>query len=192
MPISIGLLRGRITVHHLITMQSNTHEAPISGDEKMKVYEIGFVLVSSIPQEKVAGEFDALKDVIAKAGASMIAEEAPEMRQLAYTMVKKIHGANVRFDEGYFGWVKFELSSSAIEGVKKSLDAIDNILRYLLITTVRENTYLGKKAPAVAFGEKEAGLIAPEGTVVPEVVAATAEEIDKGIDAMVSPGVLAA
>ncbi len=159
----------------------------------MKIYEVGFVLVSSIPQEKVAGEFDALKDIVAKAGASMIAEEAPELRQLAYTMVKKIHGANVRFNEGYFGWVKFELSASAIEGVKKSLDAVDNILRYLLITTVRENTYLGKKAPAVAFGEKEAGIITPEGVVAPEVAAPTAtEDIDKGIDAIVAPGVLAA
>lgn len=155
----------------------------------MKVYEIGFVLLSSIPQEKVAGEFSALKDIVAKAGASMIAEEAPEMRPLAYTMVKKIHGANVRFNEGYFGWVKFELSASAIEGVKKSLDATENILRYLLITTIKENTYLGKKAPTVAFGEKDAaGMIAPEG-VAP---AAVTEDIDKGIDAIVSPGVLAA
>ncbi len=186
MPASAGYLRGRITVHHLITMQSNTQ------DEKMKVYEIGFVLVSSIPQEKVAGEYDALKEIVTKAGGSMIAEEAPEMRQLAYTMVKKIHGANVRFDEGYFGWVKFELSASAIEGIKKSFDAIDNVLRYLLITTVRENTYLGKKAPAVAFGEKEAGIITPEGVVAPEAATPTTEDIDKGIDAIVSPGVLAA
>ena len=170
-------------------MQSNTH------DEKIKVYEVGFVLLSSIPQEKVAGEFDSLKGIVTKAGAEMIAEEAPELRALAYTMVKKIHGANVRFNEGYFGWVKFELPSNAIEGVKKSLDAVDNILRYLLITTVKENTYLGKKAPAAAFSEKEAGIITPEGVVAPEVVAAapaTTEEMDKSIDAMVSPGVLAA
>jgi ribosomal protein S6 len=169
-------------------MQSNTH------DEKMKVYEIGFVLVPSIPQEKVAGEFEALKNIAAKAGAEMIAEEAPEMRALAYTMVKKIHGANVRFNEGYFGWIKFELAASAIDSVKKSLDAVENILRYLLITTVRENTYLGKKAPAVAFGEKDAGIIAPEGAIAAAgvVTPATTEEIDKGIDAMVSPGVLVA
>ncbi len=176
-------------------MKSNTN------DQKVKVYEVGYVLVSSIPQEKVAAEAASLKDAITKAGATIVAEENPELTQLAYTMVKKIHGANHRFTEGYFGWVKFEIATDAIDSVKKHFDTAESVLRYLLIITVKENTYLGKRAPAVAVVGREAGIIAPEkgaegvadtaaaatidaaGESI--VVEATAEEMDKGIDAMV-------
>jgi|ERR1035437_2756370 ribosomal protein S6 len=177
-------------------MKSNTN------DEKGKVYEIGYVLVSSIPQEKVAAEATSLKDVLVKAGASVLAEENPELTQLAYTMVKKIHGSNQRFSEGYFGWLKFELSTEAVESVKKAFDNAENILRYLLIITVKENTYLGKRAPATAPISREMGIIAPEkgvdavadvasvGTIDAAgeaivVEASSSEDMDKSIDAMV-------
>jgi ribosomal protein S6 len=177
-------------------MKSNTN------DQQIKVYEIGYVLVSSIPQEKVATEVTVLKDAIVKAGASVIAEENAELTQLAYTMVKKIHGANHRFTEGYFGWVKFEIATDAIDSVKKYFDTAENILRYLLVITVKENTYLGKRAPAMASIGREAGIIAPEkgaegvadavatatidaagSSIV--VDAASSEDMDKSIDAMV-------
>ncbi len=177
-------------------MKSNTN------DQKVKVYEIGYVLVSSIPQEKVAAEAASLKEIITKAGASIVAEENPELTPLAYTMVKKIHGANHRFTEGYFGWVKFEVATDAIESVKKHFDTAENILRYLLIVTVKENTYLGKRALATAMVGREAGMITPDKAVegVADatatatidaagdsivVEAASSEEVDKSIDAIV-------
>jgi ribosomal protein S6 len=156
-----------------------------------KVYEIGYVLVSSVPEEKVATEVASLKDVLAKAGASIIAEENPELIQLAYTMIKKMHGANHRFDEGYFGWIKFELSPSAIESVKKAIDGMENILRHLLVITVKENTYLGKRSPATApLSSRDAGIISPEkgidATIDPAIATATSSaDMDKSIDAMV-------
>lgn len=158
-------------------------------DESKKVYEIGYTLVSSIPAEKVTDVVASMKDVLSKKGAEIIAEEAPELITLAYTMIKKIGTSNQRFDEGYFGWVKFELGAGDIEEVKKTLDLNEHMLRYLLITTVRENTYLGKKAPAAPTLA-----IAPE--IAPEAVEAapadaekaapaSTEEMDKSIDEMV-------
>jgi ribosomal protein S6 len=177
-------------------MQSNTH------DEKVKVYEIGYLFVSSIPKEKVVSETAALNAMLAKAGATIIGHEDPELTTLAYDMVKKIHGANTTFSEAYFGWTKFELPASAIESVKKSIDGMEHILRHLLVTTVKENTYLGKRAPAFSLASRDAGMIAPEGSGIahsesrtepalekaaaPVVVAATnVEDMDKSIDAMV-------
>ena len=159
-------------------MQENTR------DEQVKVYEIGYLFVSSIPQEKVADHTALLMDVLVKAGATTIAQEDPELRPLAYTMTKKIAGIHQRFTEAYFGWVKFELGTQAIESVKKSLDAMDGLLRYLLIITVKENTYLGKRTPAADLvANKDIGVIAP--TVAPVLAAATTEEMDKTIDDIV-------
>ncbi|MDP3962434.1 MAG: 30S ribosomal protein S6 [bacterium] len=150
-------------------------------EDTLKVYEIGYLLVSSIPAEKVADSAAYLKEVLSKKGAVMIAEESPELRELAYTMIKKIGTSNHRFDQGYFGWFKFELPTKEIESVKKELEAHPEMLRMLVITTVKENTYLGKKAPVAAPAS------APVEGVVAEVPVApvSVEEMDKSIDEMV-------
>ena len=175
---------------------------------RIKFYEVGYVLLSSIAKEKVVEEVLVIKDFLAKAGAKIVAHGEPELTPLAYVMTKKIHGANHRFDEGYFGWIKFELSAGAIAQVKKALDADESILRYLLMITVKENIYLGKRAPVYVAGAagRDAGIIAPEAvtqtlaptesvleasavpagsSVAPSITAASVEEIDKSIDAMV-------
>ncbi len=114
-----------------------------------KVYEIGYLLVSSLPEEKVSAKVDELKAYISAAKAEMISEEAPVKETLAYTMIKKIGAKNHRFTEGYFGWVKFAVMPDAINSVKEKLDADTDVLRFILMTVPRENTYLGKRSSAV-------------------------------------------
>lgn len=155
-------------------------EDKVLKEDRMEVYEIGYLLVSSIPPEKVATEVETLKGVLSKKDAVVIAEEAPELRGLSYEMTKKIGASNQRFDEGYFGWIKFEMAAKSIESVKKAFEENPNMLRMLLITTVKEQTYLGKKAPVLEAP------VAAEPTEVPVAVApVSVEEIDKSIDAMV-------
>lgn len=154
-------------------------------DDMKKVYEIGYLLVSSIPREKVADVATNLKNVLSKKNAEIIAEEAPELIPLAYTMIKKIGTANHRFDQAFFGWVKFELSTAEIEEVKKTFDQNPDVLRYLLVTTVRENTYLGKKAPVIAQSEVIGEGVPADVAEIVEDKGATIEEMDKSIDEMV-------
>lgn len=160
-------------------------------DGALKVYEIGYLLVSSVPTEKVADIAASLKDVLSKKGAEIISEEAPELIELSYTMIKKIGTANQRFDRGYFGWIKFELSASEIEEVKKTFEMHPDMLRMLLIITVKENTFLGKKAPAAAIAVEGVSPEAPanETLPIPGIVSGAApasiEEMDKSIDEMV-------
>ncbi len=163
-------------------------------NDAQKVYEIGYLLIASVPGEKVESVTESIKNVLSKKGAVIIEEESAEIIPLSYTMVKKIGTANHRFDEGYFGWIKFELGSGDIEEVKKTLDLMPEMLRFLLITTVRESTYLGKKALVT-----EAPVIAPDIDVesgeVPNITEplpldvkvppASMEEMDKSIDEMV-------
>lgn len=152
-------------------------------ETEAKAYEIGYLLISSIPGEKVAEVVTSLKDVLSKKGASFIGEGAPELQPLAYTMVKKIGSQNHRFDEGYFGWFKFLLQAGDIESVKKTFDMHPDMLRMLLITTVKEDTFLGKKAPVAVLTKAEE--IAIDVPVVAEAAPASIEEMDKSIDEMV-------
>lgn len=158
----------------------------ISKEADPKVYEIGYMLVSSIPLEKAGEAVESLKGILSKAGASFIGEGAPELVNLAYTMVKKIGSSNHRFNQGYFGWFKFELLGEKIESVKKEFEVHPDMLRMLLMNTVKENTYLGKKAPALNPPKPEEAPVAEDAQVpAPEVTPATIEEMDKSIDEMV-------
>ncbi len=149
-------------------------------DDRISIYEIGYLIAASIPEEHVPAEAEKVKKVITDAGATVITEEAPHRQDLAYTMRRKtLAGAYDSYDEAYFGWIKFELGSGSIEAVKKAIEIIPSILRMLLIVTVRESTYLGKRAPAVAVR-----LSAPADEKK-EAVPATIEEMDKSIDEMV-------
>lgn len=149
-----------------------------------KVYEIGYLIVSSVAEEHVGQEADQVRSIVTNGGGSVISEEAPHREQLAYTMrVKQVSGGYKSYDQAYFGWVKFEADASKVEGMKKQIEVLPNMLRMILITTVRENTYLGKRAPAIA------ATLAPKREAAPvekkDVPAATVEEMDKSIDEMV-------
>lgn len=124
-----------------------------------KVYEIGYLLVSSLPEEKVSAKVDELKSYINAAKAEMISEEAPVKETLAYTMIKKIGAKNNRFTEGYFGWVKFAVMPDMINSVKEKFDADTDVLRFILVNVPRENTYLGKRASAVVKEEPVAEVV---------------------------------
>lgn len=156
--------------------------------DEMSVYEIGYLIASSIPEEKVPEEAEIVKKIITDAGATVIAEEAPHREHLAYTISKKtVAGGYEKYDIAYFGWVKFELGSDKIEAVKKTVELRPTTLRMLLISTVRENTYLGKRAPAFAPAIATApamisGALADDKK---DVAPATIEEMDKSIDNMV-------
>ena len=142
------------------------------GNDGSKVYEIGYIIVPSVPEEKIQGHVDAFKALLAKHKAEIFADENPTLRPLAYRMQKKIGATNHKFDQGYFGWVKFELDKGSIDTIKLALDADEAILRHLLITTVAEDTYLGKLAALVkeeVVTEKAPEAIA-EGEVAVEVV----------------------
>src|SRR3989338_7825093 len=82
---------------------------------EVSVYEIGYLIVSAIPEEKVPEEADAVKKIIVDAGATVITDETPHREQLAYTISKKnLSGGYERHDNAYFGWIKFELGSDKI------------------------------------------------------------------------------
>lgn len=151
-------------------------------EDGVKVYEIGYLIVPSVPAEKVEAEVSAIKSLITKQKGQFIAEEFPQLRPLAYTMAKQVGSSRQKFDEGYFGWIKFELDVAALPEIKEAMDINEKVLRYLLINTVKENTYLGQKALPKEEGKTEVETDASEKK---EDDSSSVEEIDKTIDSMV-------
>jgi ribosomal protein S6 len=164
-------------------------------DDRLAVYEIGYLIISSVPEEQVSVEVEKVKKIITDAGSSMIADESPHRERLAYTMRRKtVSGSYEKYDEAYFGWIKFELASGKIESVKDAVALVPSVLRMLLISTVEENTYLGKRAADMVVGfslkdtpakESPAKNIAAPIIEKKAAAPATIEEMDKSIDEMV-------
>ena len=159
-------------------------EQDIKESPENRIYEIGFHVVSSIPEEKLAGEFTAIKDILATNGAVFISEDFPKLKHLTYVMTKIIGPKHLKYDTAHFGWIKFEMNPETIDSVKKILERNDNILRFLVIKTVREST-LSVARPQMHHGDAK-----PTGTgEIPKnkgIKSPISEaELDKTIDALV-------
>ena len=112
-------------------------------DEALKIYEVGFHFVPTLSEDDVTVKFSELKSIVEKLGGEFISEDAPKPISLAYEISKTLKGQKKWYKNAYFGWVKFTLAPSDIIAFEKELKLNEFILRYLLITTVRENTVIG-------------------------------------------------
>jgi small subunit ribosomal protein S6 len=114
-----------------------------------RVYEISFIFDNKLDEGAALDKANAIKQSIATLGGSFISEEVPYMRELAYEMVRVVNNINVRFNEGYFGWIKFELDGSKVKELEKSIKLDEQVVRYLVVKTVRENNVYTKRAPVI-------------------------------------------
>lgn len=147
-----------------------------------RVYEVGYILVPTIEETEVPAVYGNLKELVSSFGGVHISDEMPRMTPLAYTMVKVVANVRNKFNTGYFGWVKFTMDSDKVLDLKKKLDLDPQIIRYLILKTVKENTLAAKrfvrgdlhKKPITKKNENE------------EAAPINKEEIDKEIDAMIA------
>ena len=114
-----------------------------------RVYEISFIFDNKLDESAALEKGNAIKQSIATLGGSFISEEAPYMRELAYEMTRVVNNMNVRFNVGYFGWIKFEMEGSKVKELEKGLKLDEEIVRFMIVSTVRENTVYTKRAPVI-------------------------------------------
>ena len=114
-----------------------------------RVYEISFIFDNKLDEETALAKSNAIKQSIATLGGSFISEEVPYMRELAYEMTRVVNNVNVRFNVGYFGWIKFSLEASKVKELEKGIKLDEEVVRYLVVTTVAENTVYTKRAPVI-------------------------------------------
>lgn len=146
------------------------------------VYEVGYLVMPSVSPELLPREVDAIKSAITKAGGEILSEGSPEMRQLAYTMIKPVGATRPRFDSAYFGWVKFEGERSTVAEVKKSVDAMEHLIRSILVETVRDNTLYG---PRFAKEARDRDSVDETKEPAKIVEKSSEEEIDKAVEKLI-------
>lgn len=157
-------------------------------DDENTVYELGFHLLPSLSEEELNSNFAEIKTLIENHGGTLVAEEAPKAMKLAYTMVKKQEGKNIKFDSSFFGWVKFEMTADQVVLLKKEIDLEKSVLRFIIIKTVKESTMFQPK-PVFRTAEVEAKPIEnkPEiEDVKKDATPISDEELDKTIEDLVS------
>lgn len=135
--------------------------------EGVQVYELGYLVLPSIAEDKLSGVVEKIKSAVSKAGGQEIDGEEPFKHPLSYTMSKTVGASRYVVNEAYIGWIKFELAPMSALEVKTAVDSIDEVLRTLLIKAPRETSFSFAKA-------KE--LIAEKARLEAEAAAALAEE----------------
>ena len=159
----------------------------VAKNSEEKIYEVGYHIVSSVSEENLPAEVEKIKAYLAKEKASIISEEAPKLRPLAYSIKKAFGGTYKTFDKAYFGFIKFELPEEGdIRNIDLSMKNNESVLRHLVIKTVRENTMYSPKITVFSDKEVKVKKTFKEEPVVKKEKSATVEEIDKSIDTLLS------
>ena len=146
-----------------------------------RVYELGYLLVPTITDENIGAVYTNLKDLIQDFGGAIIIDEMPKMTPLNYSMLKVVSNIRNKFNNAYFGWIKLEMDTEKVLELKKKLDLDPNLIRFLIIKTVRENTIATKRFVGRDTYRKRPAYTKREGAVPVEI---NKEEIDKEIDAL--------
>jgi len=152
----------------------------------VQVYELGYHIVSTVAEENLSKEVETLKAIVLKDGGSLVSEGEPKLINLAYSMAKSVADIKKKFNTAYFGWIKFETKSELMPAIKKAVDLNPNILRYLLIKTVRENTMFAPKLNIKTLSKEEAPIKAKKSIKTDETKATSLEDIDKSIEELVA------
>lgn len=121
------------------------NETVIQDDKE--IYEISFIFDNRLAEEKALEKLETLKKDIASESGSFISEETPYLRELSYEMVRVVNNVKVKFQEGYFGWVKFDLIPSSLEILEKKLKLDEEVIRFLIVKAEKGNDVFTKDMP---------------------------------------------
>jgi ribosomal protein S6 len=111
-------------------------------DHKEKgVYELGYLILPSIPEDSLSEVVTRLKSIFTKANGTEIASENPFKLDLAYSMSKAVGSRKYVVQEAYLGWMKFELEPESIPALNEEVKKVEEVLRFLLIKAPRETTF---------------------------------------------------
>ncbi len=161
---------------------SSQANAPI---DSRPVYEVGFHVVPSIEETKVGDVVEKIRAVLAKGKAEVLKDQFPQKMTLAYTIERSASGKREKFNEAYFGFIKFVMDREHIAALETLLRSSNEILRYLLIETLREEPVIARRA--VYSSNRLEGETIKKPTSAPETPREVSdEELTKSIDALVS------
>lgn len=160
--------------------------------KEANVYEIGYLVLPSVPEENLPQVVSNLVSIIEKAGGKPLDGEDPALEPLAYSMSKTVGARKYIVDEAYVGWMKFDLPAEAsakegaehpVEAIRIGVDKAEEILRHLLIKAPRETVFTFAKARAEREARENLPTLAESeaGTPTPADVGATEETVKEPV-----------
>ena len=114
-----------------------------------KIYEVSFHLVPEMDEEAAARLAEDLRSAIADKNEVLGTEEIQRI-DLTYTIrhrVRRSDGSYNRYNEAYFGAIKFRAPTSYVTTLDESLRKNESVLRFLIVETVAEDTRIGPDLP---------------------------------------------
>ena len=103
-------------------------------NENTNIYEVGFLLAPTIPEDQTTAIVNDMHEQITDAGGDIVASQSPEMRDLSYEIEVKDEGEKRQYTRGQFGWVQFKLKPEQVDDVEKIFITSDDVIRHLLVT----------------------------------------------------------
>ncbi|MEI7719629.1 MAG: 30S ribosomal protein S6 [bacterium] len=151
-------------------------------------YELGFHVSPVVAEDGVGAVVDKVRAVLTVGtGSEILAEQAPTKMTLAYTIELSNQGKHEKFNESYFGFIKFGSDREHVKAIEEKLRAMKEIIRFLLIEVDRAEPVTPVRRAVFASPRLEGETIKkPELEVVEEKVVVSEEELDKSIDALVA------
>lgn len=120
----------------------------LSSDIEHKLYEVGYMLTGTFPEEKANEAGGKIRSFI-EGGKNIVVEETlPKLKKLAYPIKKQT--------DGFFGWIKFLAKASDIKEITEKIEKMPEMLRMLIVETKREElTERRAKAKRKVLTEEE-------------------------------------
>ena len=148
-------------------------------------YELGFHVTPTIAEDGVAAVVEKIKAALD--GAEILSEQAPQKMSLAYTIELSNQGKHEKFNESYFGFIKFGCEREHIKAVEEKMRVMKEVIRFLLIEVDRAEPVAPVRRAVFASTRLEGEVIKKtEPEVVAEKVVVSEEELNKSIDALVA------
>jgi ribosomal protein S6 len=170
------------TSHSASAELTQANAAP-SGDTH-PIYEIGYHLIPTLTEAEVVTAVASLRKVLGQ--AEIIKEETPVKIPLAYVIERRGQGKREKYGEAYFGFIKFATEKENIAAIEQYLRATHEVLRHLLIETVREDTSTIPRRAVFTSGRLEGETLKKPVAEIENAGEVSEEELDKSIDAIVA------
>jgi ribosomal protein S6 len=155
----------------------------MSNEIERRVYELGYLAVSTLTDAQLTAAVDSVRANITERGGSIISEDAPKELVLVYTMYTRAQEKNIPHEKAFFGSLKFEAEPAFAEELRAALPGNASFIRTLLYTTVAEDTR-AKIAPEKLREVKATGTIAKTTKAAKSTVSES--ELDKTVDEIVA------
>ena len=123
-------------------------------DEKgVQLYELAYILEPGVPEDKLPEYAGKITGLIEKHGGSIVLADNPKIRTLAYTIERATGGKRQKFNQGYFGWLKFNNTPDKIEQLENDVKGWSEVIRHMIIHTVKSvSTFVPRRRPDTPRG----------------------------------------